>query len=83
MVSIPSFENANVPKGTAVTRQDVIKGLSMFSQESLGGIVPPLTYSDGTKPNPQVKCFYLYKVAKAAYSDYLGDDKTPKLYCQP
>jgi branched-chain amino acid transport system substrate-binding protein len=78
-----AVENAAVAKGTAVTRQDVIKGLSMFSGESLGGIVPPLTYSDGTKPNPQVKCFYLYKVAKSAYSDYLDSDKAPKVYCQP
>jgi branched-chain amino acid transport system substrate-binding protein len=78
-----AVENAAVAKGTAVTRPDVVKGLSMFNGESLGGIVPPLTYSDGTKPNPQVKCFYLYKIAKASYTDYLGADKTPKLYCQP
>jgi hypothetical protein len=30
-----------------------------------------------------VKCFYLYKIAKSAYSDYLDTDKAPKVYCQP
>jgi hypothetical protein len=33
----------------------------MFKAETLGGIVPPLTFSDGTKPNPQVPCAFLYK----------------------
>ncbi|HEY2330361.1 MAG TPA: ABC transporter substrate-binding protein [Acidimicrobiales bacterium] len=54
---------ANVaPAPTAtVTSDDVIRGLSMFKGETLGGIAPPLTYSDGTKPNPQVTCTFLYK----------------------
>ena len=33
----------------------------MFKDETLGGIAPPLTFSDGTKPNPQVTCTFLYK----------------------
>jgi hypothetical protein len=65
-----------------VTTADVIKGLSQFKDETLGGSNPPLTYSDGTAPNPQVKCFYLYKIKGAKYVDNL-DGKVPKLYCQP
>ena len=77
-----AMENANVASGTAATRADLIKGLSMFSQETLGNSNPPLTYSDGTKPNPQVKCFYLYKTSKSGYVDN-KQGAVPKLYCQP
>jgi len=52
-----AIENADVPAGTAVTRADLIKGLSMFKDETLGGITPPLSYGDGTKPNPGEPCF--------------------------
>ena len=39
----------------------VIRGLSMFHDETLGGYLPKINFSDGTKPNPQDKCIYLYK----------------------
>ncbi|HEY2333158.1 MAG TPA: ABC transporter substrate-binding protein [Acidimicrobiales bacterium] len=56
-----AISNANVAPTATVTNEDVIKGLSMFNKETLGGIVPPLTFSDGSKPNPQVTCAFLYK----------------------
>jgi len=64
------------------TRADLMKGLSTFKNETLGGSNPPLTYTDGTTPNPQVKCFYLYKTGKGKYIDY-KQGSVPKLYCQP
>jgi hypothetical protein len=78
-----AVENANVPAGQDVTAADVIRGLSMFDNETLGGSNPALTYSDGTKPNDQVRCFYLYTIKKNTYVDDLGADKLPKQYCQP
>jgi branched-chain amino acid transport system substrate-binding protein len=77
-----AVENSGVAANANVTTADVIKGLSQFKDETLGGSNPPLTYSDGTAPNPQVKCFYLYKIKGAKYVDNL-DGKVPKLYCQP
>jgi branched-chain amino acid transport system substrate-binding protein len=56
-----AIENANVDASATATSADVIRGLSMFKGETLGGLAPPLTYSDGTKPNPQVTCTFLYK----------------------
>jgi hypothetical protein len=56
-----AITNANVAETATATNEDVIKGLAMFKGETLGGITSPLTYSDGTKPNPQVTCTYLYK----------------------
>jgi branched-chain amino acid transport system substrate-binding protein len=56
-----AIENAAVAPTATATRDDVIKGLSMFNNETLGGYAPGLTYSDGTKANPQLQCVYLYK----------------------
>jgi branched-chain amino acid transport system substrate-binding protein len=56
-----AIENAGVAASATATRQDVIKGLSMFNNETLGGYAPGLTYNDGTKANPQLSCIYLYK----------------------
>jgi branched-chain amino acid transport system substrate-binding protein len=56
-----AITNANVAASATATSEDVIKGLSMFNKETLGGIAPPLTFSDGSKPNPQVTCAFLYK----------------------
>jgi len=78
-----AVKNANILAGQQVTAADVIKGLAMFSGETLGGSNPPLTYSDGTKPNDQVRCFYLYTIKKHKYVDQLGSNKLPKLFCQP
>jgi branched-chain amino acid transport system substrate-binding protein len=75
--------NANVGASATVTREDVIRGLSTFSNETLGGITPPLTYSDGTKPNPQIKCFYLYKTANTKAGYVMVPKNKLKLYCQP
>jgi branched-chain amino acid transport system substrate-binding protein len=78
-----AIENADVPAGTAVTRADLIKGLSMFKDETLGGITPPLTYGDGTKPNPGEPCFYLYKTAnnKQVFEPIPSNKMT--YYCEP
>jgi branched-chain amino acid transport system substrate-binding protein len=56
-----AIENANVAADATATREDVIRGLSMFDNETLGGYAPNLTYSDGTQANPQLQCIYLYK----------------------
>ncbi|MFI5052912.1 MAG: ABC transporter substrate-binding protein [Acidimicrobiia bacterium] len=56
-----AIENANVAATATATRQDVIKGLAMFKGETLGGFSGPLTFNDGTVPNPQQKCVFLYK----------------------
>jgi branched-chain amino acid transport system substrate-binding protein len=56
-----AITNANVAASATATNEDVIKGLSMFNKETLGGIAPPLTFSDGSKPNAQVTCTFLYK----------------------
>jgi branched-chain amino acid transport system substrate-binding protein len=53
--------NSGVAASAPVTSADLIKGLAMFKNEELGGLAPSVTYSDGTKPNAEVKCTYLYK----------------------
>jgi branched-chain amino acid transport system substrate-binding protein len=77
-----AIENDAPAASATVTAADVIKGLSQFKDETLGNSNPPLTYSDGTAPNPQVKCFYLYKIKGTKYVDNL-QGSVPKLYCQP
>ena len=42
----------NVAPTAKATTADVIKGLSMFKNETLGGYAPGLTYSDGTQAQP-------------------------------
>lgn len=56
-----AVENANVPAATTVTNEDVIRGLSMFHNETLGGLTVPVTLSDGSKPNPVNNCIFLYR----------------------
>jgi branched-chain amino acid transport system substrate-binding protein len=75
-----AIENANVAPTATATRDDVIRGLSMFSNETLGGFAPGLTYSDGTKPNPQIKCIYLYKWNNL---DFIRVPKNLTPTCQP
>jgi branched-chain amino acid transport system substrate-binding protein len=53
--------NADIASSATATNLDVIRGLSMFKDTKLGGYSPPMTYGDGTTPNPQAKCVYLYK----------------------
>jgi branched-chain amino acid transport system substrate-binding protein len=77
------IENANIPASATATRTELVQGLSMFNNETLGGISPPLTYSNGTKPNPQVKCFYLYKTANTTAAYETVPANTLKTYCQP
>jgi branched-chain amino acid transport system substrate-binding protein len=78
-----AVERSGVAASANVTPADVIKGLATFKNETLGGSNPPLTYSDGTQPNPQVKCFYIYKIKAPKYVDSLGANKLPKVSCQP
>jgi branched-chain amino acid transport system substrate-binding protein len=75
-----AIENANVAATATATRDDVIRGLSMFDNETLGGFAPGLTYSDGTKPNPQLKCIYLYKWNDL---DFIRVPKDLTPTCQP
>jgi branched-chain amino acid transport system substrate-binding protein len=72
--------NANVAPSATATSADVIRGLSMFQGETLGGFSPPMTYSDGSKPNPIAKCTYLYKYKGTTLIPVPG---TIKYTCQP
>jgi branched-chain amino acid transport system substrate-binding protein len=56
-----AVENAAIPAGQEATSADIIRGLSMFKNEELGGIAPPLNFGDGTAPNPMNSCVFLYK----------------------
>ena len=56
-----AITNAGVAASATATNEDVIKGLAKFNNETLGGYAPGITLSDGTKPNAQQKCIYLYK----------------------
>jgi branched-chain amino acid transport system substrate-binding protein len=75
-----AITNANVAATATATNTDVIKGLSMFQGETLGGLEPPITLSDGTKPNPQQKCIFLYQWKAGVFSSV----PSPGAYtCQP
>ena len=65
-----------------MTHDDLIRGLSMFKNETLGGISPPLTYSNGTTSNPQVLCFYLYKTVNSQAGFETIPPHTLSLSCQ-
>jgi branched-chain amino acid transport system substrate-binding protein len=56
-----AVKNAGVAPTATATSADIIRGLSMFHATRVGGYTPPMTYSDGTKPNPIANCTYLYK----------------------
>jgi branched-chain amino acid transport system substrate-binding protein len=53
--------NAHVPRSATASNSDVIRGLAQFQGQQVGGYTPPLYFSDGSKPNPQTYCAYLYK----------------------
>jgi hypothetical protein len=76
-----AIENAAPPAAATVTNEDVIKGLSMFRSETLGGVAPNVTLSDGTKPNPRQQCVWLYQRKGTALVLLPGD--TGALTCMP
>jgi branched-chain amino acid transport system substrate-binding protein len=78
-----AIANAAVPASATVTRADLIRGLSMFKGETLGGITPALTYGDGTTPSPQVKCFYEYKTVNSKVGYVTIPPHKLVLTCQP
>jgi hypothetical protein len=81
MAFAKAITNANVAASATATADDVIRGLSMFKDETLGGVAPPLTFSDGTKANPPVNCSFLYKWADQKLTAIPGPDH---LYtCKP
>ena len=63
-------------------RQDLIKALATFKDETLGGLVPPLTYGDGTTANPQVKCFWYVELVAKPKPHFVSPDGM-KTVCQP
>jgi branched-chain amino acid transport system substrate-binding protein len=74
--------NSGVTADAVVTNEDVIKGLAMFKNEDLGGVAAGVTYSDGTKPNPEVKCTFLYTWKDSKFKATVAADG--KLYtCRP
>ncbi|HEY2333240.1 MAG TPA: ABC transporter substrate-binding protein [Acidimicrobiales bacterium] len=74
MAFAKAIENAGVTATATATNEDVIKGLSMFKDETLGGITSPLTFADGSKPNAQVTCTYLSKWANQKLVSVPGPD---------
>jgi branched-chain amino acid transport system substrate-binding protein len=74
MAFAKAMENAAVAADATATSDDVIRGLSMFKDETLDGIAPPLSYSDGSKPNPQVTCTFVYKWDDLKLISVKGDD---------
>lgn len=77
-----AISNAAVPANATVTNQDVIRGLSMFKDEDLGGVAAGVTYSNGTVPNPEVKCTFLYTWKNGVFA--ATPAPTGKLYtCSP
>ena len=56
-----AVQRANIPAGSTATSADVIRGLSTFHNTPIGSYSPPMTYGNGTTPNPIANCTYLYK----------------------
>jgi len=75
-----AVQKANVPGSATLTSADVIRGLSKFKNTKVGGYSPPMTYSDGTTPNPAANCIYLYKYKGTTLINVPGPDKYT---CQP
>jgi branched-chain amino acid transport system substrate-binding protein len=81
MAFAKAVENADVAPTAQVTRADVIRGLSKFHDETLDGYLPNITYGNGTKPNPQETCDYLYKYKGL---QYIPEPKgVNKFTCEP
>lgn len=56
---------------------------SKSSNETLGGISPPLTYGNGTKPNPRVERFSLDRAANTTAAFETVTTNTLKTFRQP
>jgi branched-chain amino acid transport system substrate-binding protein len=79
-----AIENAHIAAKATATRADLIKGLSEFHGTTLGGISPPLTYSDGKSANPQEPCFYFYKQLTSYPATYKPIPSNKLTYsCEP
>jgi len=63
-----AIENSGVAPDADVTSADIIRGLAMFQGETLQGLAPPLTFGDGTTPNPENKCFWLVEIKNQKYT---------------
>jgi branched-chain amino acid transport system substrate-binding protein len=63
-----AIENSGVTATATVTSADVIKGLSMFKEETLGGMAPRITLGDGVTPSPLQKCLWLYQWKGTTFS---------------
>jgi branched-chain amino acid transport system substrate-binding protein len=76
-----AIENVAVAATATATNEDVIKGLSMFKDEDLGGVAPHVTFNDGSKPNPRNDCPYLYTWTKGVFKAVAGP--TALYTCKP
>jgi branched-chain amino acid transport system substrate-binding protein len=76
-----AIERAAVAASATATNEDVIKGLATFKGEIVAGLTAPVTLSDGTKPNPQQKCVFLYRWKGASSFNGLPADASPT--CMP
>jgi branched-chain amino acid transport system substrate-binding protein len=62
-----AITNAKVAASAQVTSADVIRGLADFHNDTLGGIAPPLTFGNGTAPNPAGKCWFVMGISDGKY----------------
>jgi branched-chain amino acid transport system substrate-binding protein len=76
-----AITRAAVDATATVTNEDVIKGLATFKDEKIAGLTPPVTLSDGTKPNPMQKCVFLYRWKGVKSFDAMPADASPT--CMP
>jgi branched-chain amino acid transport system substrate-binding protein len=74
------FQNAMTSSIDASTRASVATAVeSLPKGTTLGGLAPPLTYAAGGA-TPQVKCFFVMKLADGKWTSPYGATKT---FCQP
>jgi branched-chain amino acid transport system substrate-binding protein len=65
--------------GATVTSADIIKGLLSLRQETLGGIVPPITFAPGRGHIDTNQCIYPGKVEGGKFVYPLGE----RFVCPP
>ncbi len=51
--------------GSSPSSQDIINGLDTLSNDTLGGLVPPVTYTNG---NRSLKCGYVFLIKDGAFT---------------
>ncbi|MBA3743282.1 ABC transporter substrate-binding protein [Sporichthya sp.] len=67
---------ANIPnaRNGPITTAQIFKGLYALKNETLGGLVPGMTFNEG-KPSPIVSCYYAELFSRGVFSDPFGSKK--------